>query len=243
MRTRARSGTSRLARGGTLLGTATAALLLLAAAPSPQSALRQLHDAGPDPTAPVVAASTLAAWGLAAWLTATVLLILAASLPGLAGTACAALSRRIAPTAVRRAVEVTLGLTVAVSALGIAPASAAPDDTRSPVTAAAGTRAAGVHPAAAVPELDWPALPAVTTDGPDRLRTSPPLAGEPVIVGPGDCLWDIASRQLLAAGTPAPSDAEIAQAWPSWWAANRHVVGDDPDLLRPGMRLSPPAAG
>lgn len=240
MDTPARGGTSILARGGTLLGTATAALLLLAAAPSPQDALRQLHDAGPDPTAPVVAASTLAAWGLAAWLTATVLLVLAASLPGLAGTTCAALSRRIAPGAVRRAVEVALGLTVAVGALGTAPASAAPDDRQALGTAPAG--AAGVHPAAAVPELDWPVLPAVPTDGPDR-RSDPRSTREPVLVQPGDCLWDVASRQLLAAGTPAASNAEIAQAWPRWWTANRHVVGDDPDLLRPGMRLSPPAAG
>ncbi len=241
MGTLARCGTGRLARAGTLLGTATAALLLLAAAPSPQTALRQLHDAGPaDPTAPVVAASTLAAWGLAAWLTATVLLTVAGSLPGLVGTTCAAVSRRIAPTAVRRTVEVALGLTVAVGVLGAAPASAAPDDTQALGTAAG---AAGAHRATAVPELDWPALPAARADDPDRLGSSATRTSEPVIVRPGDCLWSVASRQLLAAGTPAPADAQIAQAWPRWWAANRHVVGDDPDLLRPGMRLSPPAAG
>ncbi|MGI8537638.1 MAG: LysM peptidoglycan-binding domain-containing protein [Mycobacteriales bacterium] len=246
---------SGIVRRGTLLGTATAALLLLAAAPSPQAALRQLHDAGPaDPTAPVVAASALAAWSLAGWLAATVLVTVAGRLPGLAGRACAAVSRRVAPLAVRRAVEVALGFTVAVAGLGTSPASAAPDDTRVP----AGT--SGLRSAATASPLDWPVLPPLRTESPDRLGNNdpnrlgntarpgepmpgPPVTGESVLVRPGDCLWDIASRQLLAAGTPAPSDAAIAQAWPRWWAANRHVVGDDPDLLRPGMRLSPPPAG
>ena len=246
---------SSIVRRGTLLGAATAALLLLAAAPSPQAALRQLHDVGSaDPTAPVVAVSALAAWSLAGWLAATVLVTVAGRLPGLAGRACAAVSRRVAPLAVRRAVEVALGFTVAVAGLGTSPASAAPDDTRVP----AGT--AGPQSAAAASPLDWPVLPPLRTGGPDRLGNGglkqlgntarpsepvpvSPVIGEPVLVRPGDCLWAIASRQLLAAGTPAPSDAAIAQAWPRWWAANRLVVGDDPGLLQPGMRLSPPTAG
>ena len=38
------------------------------------------------------------------------------------------------------------------------------------------------------------------------------------------------------------SDADRAAEWPRWWAANRDVVGDDPDLLRPGQRLVAPPA-
>ena len=52
----------------------------------------------------------------------------------------------------------------------------------------------------------------------------------------GDTLWSIAARHL----GPDASDAEIARAWPAWFEANRDVVGDDPDLLRPGQVLRAP---
>ena len=52
----------------------------------------------------------------------------------------------------------------------------------------------------------------------------------------GDTLWSIAARHL----GPDASDAEIAHAWPAWFEANRGVVGDDPDLLRPGQVLRAP---
>ena len=64
-------------------------------------------------------------------------------------------------------------------------------------------------------------------------------AGERVLVTVrrGDTLWDLAARRL---GSTA-SDAEIAAEWPRWYAANRDVVGADPDLLVPGQQLVPPA--
>ena len=55
----------------------------------------------------------------------------------------------------------------------------------------------------------------------------------------GDTLWDLAARGL----GPAASDAEIAAEWPRWYAANRDVVGADPDLLLPGQQLLAPAGG
>ena len=60
-----------------------------------------------------------------------------------------------------------------------------------------------------------------------------------VTVRRGDSLWSIAQRHLGAGAT----DAEIAHAWPEWYAANRAVIGDDPDLIHPGMRLVPPREG
>jgi nucleoid-associated protein YgaU len=57
-----------------------------------------------------------------------------------------------------------------------------------------------------------------------------------VTVQPGDTLWSLAARHLSADA----SDEQVAQAWPAWWAANRAVVGADPDLLHPGDRLSAP---
>jgi hypothetical protein len=60
-----------------------------------------------------------------------------------------------------------------------------------------------------------------------------------VTVRRGDSLWSIAARHL---GRGA-SDAEVARAWPHWHAANRAVIGEDPDLIRPGMQLVPPREG
>ena len=59
-----------------------------------------------------------------------------------------------------------------------------------------------------------------------------------VVVRRGDSLWSIAARHL----GPDASDAEIAGAWPAWFEANRDVVGDDPDQLRPGQVLHAPKA-
>jgi nucleoid-associated protein YgaU len=97
--------------------------------------------------------------------------------------------------------------------------------------------------------------PARTTPGPGYVPTTPPpvhdaerprlLAPTPrrttaahdlVTVRRGDSLWSIAARHL----GPGTSDAEIAWEWPRWYAANRAVVGDDPDLLVPGQLLRPP---
>ena len=59
---------------------------------------------------------------------------------------------------------------------------------------------------------------------------------ETVTVRRGDTLWDLAARHLGAGAT----DGEIAAEWPRWYAANREVVGADPDLLLPGQQLAPP---
>lgn len=57
-----------------------------------------------------------------------------------------------------------------------------------------------------------------------------------VVVHRGDSLWSIAARHL----GHEPSDAEIAREWPRWYAANRAVIGSDPDLLHPGQVLAAP---
>lgn len=58
-----------------------------------------------------------------------------------------------------------------------------------------------------------------------------------VVVRKGDTLWSIAERSL----GPGASEAQIAGEWPHWFTANRDVIGPDPDRLRPGQRLRPPA--
>lgn len=62
-----------------------------------------------------------------------------------------------------------------------------------------------------------------------------PTGGE-VVVKPGHSLWSIAAEHLGVFAT----DAEIAEAWPAWYDANRHVIGDDPSLLQPGQILRQP---
>jgi nucleoid-associated protein YgaU len=57
-----------------------------------------------------------------------------------------------------------------------------------------------------------------------------------VIVRRGDTLWAIAQR-FLPAGA---SEAEIARSCAEWFATNRAVIGDNPDLIVPAQRLRPP---
>lgn len=85
-----------------------------------------------------------------------------------------------------------------------------------------------VGPTQRWPSFDWPAGNAAQFE----------LAGarKIVVVASGDTLWQIAATHLPSGSSPA----QVALAWPSWWAANRVVVGPDPNLIRPGERLRAP---
>jgi len=54
----------------------------------------------------------------------------------------------------------------------------------------------------------------------------------------GDTLWDIVSAYL----GPGASEVDIALEWPRWYAANRGLIGESPDVLLPGQILHAPAA-
>ena len=60
-----------------------------------------------------------------------------------------------------------------------------------------------------------------------------------VVVHRGDTLWSIAARHLGPAATASDIDAE----WHRWFATNRDVIGNDPNLIAPGQLLSPPPRG
>jgi hypothetical protein len=78
-------------------------------------------------------------------------------------------------------------------------------------------------------------------EGLDLLSRTPAaghVVDEGVVVRRGDSLWSITGRYL---GPSATAD-EIAREWPRWHEANRDVIGDDPDLIRPGQVLHPPAS-
>ena len=92
------------------------------------------------------------------------------------------------------------------------------------------TRAAGVQAAGAALAAERDA--ALTT-----MRDVAETRSE-VVVLRGDTLWSIAARALPADAT----DREIATEVERWYAANVDVVGDDPDLIRPGQVLVAPTA-
>lgn len=58
-----------------------------------------------------------------------------------------------------------------------------------------------------------------------------------VVVRAGDTLWSLAAAAL---GPGAAAD-DVAAAWPEWYAANRHIIGDDPHLILPGQLLTVPS--
>lgn len=65
---------------------------------------------------------------------------------------------------------------------------------------------------------------------PDRAVARPrPVTDDEHVVLPGDSLWSIAASR--------PSGEPVEARWRAIWAANRAVIGDDPDLILPGQRL------
>lgn len=68
----------------------------------------------------------------------------------------------------------------------------------------------------------------------DRCGAAP--SGAELVVHRGDSLWSIVARDL----GPDASAAEVAAAWPTWYAANRTLIGPDPDVLLPGTTLHRP---
>lgn len=178
-----------------------------------------------------LAAAGAACWLAMLWLALALLMSAMAGRPGRCGRFAERVVQATVPVTARRLIALTLGLSV-VTATGGPPAMA--------------TIAPHHRPPTSTLDLDWPlageraaAPPAQTA----RKPSSPaPADGRSdgiaaVLVRPGDSLWTIARQHLPAdAGT-----ARIAVAWPRWYAANRAVVGADPDLLLPGQRLVPPA--
>ncbi len=94
---------------------------------------------------------------------------------------------------------------------------------------------------AASPSPDWlPPRPPATApaDRDPLLMSCSRSAGEApqVVVRRGDSLWSIAARQL----GPDADPATIAAAVPRWHAANRAVIGPNPNLLQVGQVLTAP---
>ncbi|GAB3832682.1 hypothetical protein GCM10028799_63740 [Kribbella italica] len=90
-----------------------------------------------------------------------------------------------------------------------------------------------VGPRAGEPGIRVPDRP---TDG-APVRYTDLESGRHVVLR-GESLWSIAAAELGAGA----SESAIAARWPHWYAANRAVIGPDPDLLLPGQVLQSPAS-
>jgi len=85
--------------------------------------------------------------------------------------------------------------------------------------------------------LQLPDLPVSSQPRPRPDRARPDRLDPPGhVVVAGDSLWTIAAAHLPAGA----SNAAVDRAWRRWYAANRAVIGPDPDLIVPGQVLFPP---
>jgi hypothetical protein len=184
-----------------------------------------------------IAAAQLAqclVWFAAAWLALALIGALASAVPGAIGSVAARLSALLLPAAMRRAVAGLIGVSVA-----LAPTAA---------SAAAVASMPGTIVATRPVPIPSPSLPiqAVPIDlAPPVLPNDPHLPlpiprperdARAVVVRGGDSLWRIAEQALGATATPA----QVATAWPAWYAANRAEIGADPDVLHTGQQLIAP---
>lgn len=75
------------------------------------------------------------------------------------------------------------------------------------------------------------------TPPPGAAPTGRPTAERPTVtVRSGDCLWDIAARELGPDATPR----EVDRRWRDWHRENADAIGPDPHLLLPGTVLTAP---
>ncbi len=253
----------------TVLLTALAARLFWVAGADALTAVT--GDAPPTPTDLLVVLAVALGLTVTVWLGLTVLATTLAAAPGALGRTAGAVADRWAPDLVRRGVAVALGgallagLPVAAhadtpsprpvaTATTLAPApdpsfavtDRAPDPAFSVTTPTpAETRTA--TPTQADPTAKPRPAPSLGPLGPASSRAAAMEAASAatadaatgaVRVGRGDTLWGIAARHL----GPGATTSAIAREWPRWYAANRGVIGADPDLIVVGQVLTPPSA-
>ena len=207
--------------------------LLVVVTPTTWTAAR--HP-GASADAAVAAVAVAAGWLIVVRLVVTVAAVGLAALPGVLGRSGRTVATAWSPALVRGVVRAALGAAV-VSGPVLAQGTALADQGGYPtldrvVTASAAT---GSHPPGGS-QAQVPAGGALSYGPRGPHVQGPPGSGHVVVVRPGDSLWKIAAEHL-----PAPcSDQQVALAWPTWYTANRTVIGPDPDRIRPGTRLTAP---
>jgi LysM repeat protein len=178
-----------------------------------------VNSLGPDFDTLLIRAAVVALAAAGAWL---LLVVVSVALEARSGGRVRLPGRAGCPPALRRWL---LGLFL-VGLSGVA----APADASTTGSGNGPAGGAGDGGSAVVAVLDGLPLPDRTSDRP---APAPAQLPRSVVVRAGDSLWRIA-RTALPDGAP---DAAVATAVARLYAANRHVIGDDPDLIVPGQRL------
>jgi nucleoid-associated protein YgaU len=185
---------------------------------------------------------------LVSWWVLSLLIAFAAAVLEQAGSRRAASATgSFAPRYMRRLALAALGLQLVATPLANA-ATPAADAVWTPsqgssVSAAWKADETDGHPAQLLHPRWQPSGP-VVEPGPlvaAPLRAAHQLPGTvtgQIAVVDGDSLWTIAASHL----GPLASDVDIALEWPRWYQANRAVIGENPDELKPGQLLTHPGA-
>ena len=219
-----------LGRCGLVWFTSTLALLLLLGWLRPDLPAGMPDGAGyAGPSTPsfdllLVRLSAVAATLAAAWLWALTTLV--AGMAALGRSPCRVPGL---PHAWRRLVLTACGVAlVGAGSPAVAAAVAVPPLSAERVAERADHRAGA--PLAGLPYPD--------RTGPDARSGDRPVCAAPrqVVVRTGDTLWDLARDQL----GPGADDRAHTRAWHRLYALNRAVVGADPDLIHPHLRLRVP---
>ncbi|SNC71501.1 LysM domain-containing protein [Kytococcus aerolatus] len=181
-----------------------------------------------DPTHPAAALT----WGVQlcltvvlAWLAGVLALEGLARVPGMAGAPFRSARRALGPWAGGALLSLVVGL-----ATSSGTAHAGPGEAAAP---RAGSTSSSVAGSLTADPLD---LRPLLTETEERTAESAGPAPKTVTVRTGDTLWELAARHLGEDASPA----RIAHEWPRWYAENRELVGEDPDLLQPGTELRVP---
>jgi nucleoid-associated protein YgaU len=83
-----------------------------------------------------------------------------------------------------------------------------------------------------------PAAAPAPAPSPQPVPPTPPTVetGDHYVVVAGDCLWSIAEHRL----GPGADARSIDAGWRAIYTANRVAIGDDPNLIHPGLTLTLP---
>ena len=225
-----------------LLSVAVPAAALTVASPGTLAAARA---PGADSSALVAELALVLAWAVVARLAVTAVAVLLAHLPGAVGAAARRVAVVTSPAVLRSVVRVAAGATVAVvplAATTAALADAGPSPTSTPASSVR------ILPTGELPVLDR-IVPARDTDITDITDCTDCADADAGRRHPRST--SRRARSSSAAATPCGAspnshfpagrtDADVARAWPRWFASNRAVIGPDPSLIHPGEVLSRP---
>jgi hypothetical protein len=172
----------------------------------------------------VVVSAVVAAWLAFGFLVLSTLLTVLLVRLERGGAPMPTLSRLTGPAWWRRALVAACGLSLAAPVA----ANAVPHHEQSPDACAITCRTGDQRPSV-LAGLAFPDLPGATVgtaSAPPELRT----------VRRGDSLWRIARDELA----PSAPDSAVCGEVAAIYAANRALIGPDPDLILPGTQLTLP---